>query len=331
MNEHEAESSQSAAEADDKPIRVISPEAFRSLVAYGEHSPYYDASNEKQLEKLRAAGAVRELGRDEWLLELAHGEIARAMETHRRPCLQFSGGKDSLACLYLLRPYWDRLTVMWSSRGDAYPEARALFEDVRHMVYAVIEVGGDEQWRAGAINTWPADCVPDRATWFGRLVEPTDDDFRLVHRYDCCLAHFWKPMAQATTAGGFDLVIRGQRADEAKRAPFASGAMDGDGRVYLLPIQHWTKSDVLTYLRAQGVALPRQYEYGMASLDCLHCTAYLDENGGKLRYLRDFHPEAAIEYERRLRLIQSEQERQARLMKIALGELEPVDGEGNGD
>ncbi|KGW12309.1 phosphoadenosine phosphosulfate reductase domain-containing protein [Burkholderia pseudomallei] len=331
MSQREIESSLSAADVGDKTIPILSHNAMDSLRRYGEMSPYWDADIEEMRRKLLASGSVGAVSRMEFLVDVARGEIERAMAARQRPCLQFSGGKDSLACLYLLRPYWDRLTVMWSSRGDAYPEARELFEAVRSMVHDVIEVGGDEQWRAAAANTWPADCVPARATWFGRMVEPTDDGFGLVNRYDCCLANFWKPMAEATAAGNFDLVIRGQRDNEAKRAPFASGAVDGSGRVYLLPIQRWTKNDVQKYLRAQGVALPRQYEYGMASLDCLHCTAYLDENGGKLRYLRDFHPDAAIEYERRLRLIQSEQERQARLMKIALGELEPIDGEGNGD
>lgn len=331
MNEREIESSLPAADAGDETIPVISSAAALSLFRYGEHSPYWDADIEVMRRKLLESGSVGAVSRMEFLVDGARGDIERAMAAHQRPCLQFSGGKDSLACLYLLRPYWDRLTVMWSSRGDAYPEARELFEAVRSMVHDVIEVGGDEQWRAAAVNTWPVDSVPAPATWFGRMVEPSTDAFGLVNRYDCCLANFWKPMAEATAAGNFDLVIRGQRDDEAKRAPLTSGATDGDGRVYLLPIQHWMKSDVLKYLRDQGVEVPRQYDYGMASLDCLHCTAYLDENGGKLRYLRDFHPEVALEYERRLRLIQAEQEQQGRLMKIALGELESIDGEGNGD
>ncbi|HDR9770059.1 TPA: hypothetical protein QDC27_005483 [Burkholderia cepacia ATCC 25416] len=114
-----------------------------------------------------------------------------------------SSGTDSLACQYLLRRYWDRLTVMWSSRGDAYPKARELFEDVLRMVREVVEVGGNAQWRATSTNTWPADCVPIRATWFGRMVEPPDDRFGLLNRYDCCLANFWKPMAKATATGNF--------------------------------------------------------------------------------------------------------------------------------
>ncbi|MCW3688669.1 phosphoadenosine phosphosulfate reductase family protein [Burkholderia cenocepacia] len=315
----------------DPTIPIISPAAALSLFRYGESSPYWDANIDEMRRKLLASGSVGTVPRMEFLVDAAREEIDRAMVACRRPCLQFSGGKDSLACLYLLRPYWGLLTVMWSSRGDAYPEARELFEDVRGKVRDVIEVGGDEQWRAASINTWPVDSVPAPATWFGRMVEPSADAYGLVNRYDCCLANAWRPMAQAIEAGGFDLVIRGQRDDEAKRVPFASGAADDNGRVYLLPIKRWTKSDVLTYLRRQGVEIPRQYEYGMGSLDCLHCTAYLDENGGKLRYLRDFHPKVAVEYERRLRLIHGEQDRQMRLIKIALGELDSFDGEGESD
>ncbi len=57
-------------------------------------------------------------------------------------------------------------------------------------------------------------------------------------------------------------------------------------------------------------------------------TAYLSENKSKLSYLREFHPEVAVEFEKRLRLIQSAKVRDARLLKIALGELETNNGEG---
>jgi 3'-phosphoadenosine 5'-phosphosulfate sulfotransferase (PAPS reductase)/FAD synthetase len=264
------------------------------------------------------------------LLRATQQEIAAAMEKHSRVLLQSSFGKDSLACFYLLRPWWDRLTVMWSSRGDAYPEVREMFERIRPMVLNVAEVSGNAKAHAD-MGIYPVDLVPVRKTWFGRTVEPSNDPFVLAYRYDCCLENFWKPMAQATEAGGFDLVVRGQRDSESKRAPYSSGMVDPGGRTYLLPLQHWSKQDVFAYLRAEGVEIPRQYAYGLASLDCVGCTAYLDENGGKLRYLREFHPDAAVEYEVRLRLIQGAQEREARLMRVALGEADPVGEEGCGD
>jgi phosphoadenosine phosphosulfate reductase len=39
-----------------------------------------------------------------------------------RTALQFSGGKDSLACLHLYREQWPDLLVMWLNTGAVYPE-----------------------------------------------------------------------------------------------------------------------------------------------------------------------------------------------------------------
>jgi 3'-phosphoadenosine 5'-phosphosulfate sulfotransferase (PAPS reductase)/FAD synthetase len=264
------------------------------------------------------------------LLRSSQEEIAAAMAKHSRVVLQSSFGKDSLACFYLLRPWWDRLTVMWSSRGDAYPEVREMFESIRPLVHEVIEVSGNAKVHVD-MGAYPVDLVPVRMTWFGRTVEPSLKPFVLAYRYDCCSENFWKPTADATSAGDFDLVIRGQRDSEAKRTPASSGVVDADGRTYLFPIQRWTKYEVFAYLRAEGVEIPRQYAYGLSSLDCMGCTAYLDENANKLQYLREFHPDAAVEYEVRLRLIQGAQERESRLMRIALGQIEAADTEGQGD
>ncbi|WP_416047939.1 phosphoadenosine phosphosulfate reductase family protein [Cupriavidus basilensis] len=308
-------------------LPLISIEVARSLFAYGPSSPYY-ASFAKGGEMSQCLPSINQSAPA--VVRASRAEVAAAMAKHSRVLLQFSGGKDSLACLYLLRPYWDRLTVMWSSRGDPFPEVVELLAQIRPLVREVVEVSGNAKAHIEK-GIYPVDLVPVPGTWLGRTLEPATAPFIFASRYDCCTENFWKPMAHATEAGGFDLVVRGQRDSEAKRAPFSSGAVDSGGRTYLLPLQHWSKQDVLAYLHAEGVELPRQYAYGLSSLDCLHCTAYLEENGGKRRYLRDFHPEAAIEYERRLRLIQGAQEREHRLMRIALGEIEPAEGEGMGD
>jgi len=45
---------------------------------------------------------------------------------HDKMALQFSGGKDSLALAYLLKPYWGRLTFYHLDTGDLLPEIRDL-------------------------------------------------------------------------------------------------------------------------------------------------------------------------------------------------------------
>jgi len=268
------------------------------------------------------------------LVRASQEEIAQAMATHKRPVLEFSGGKDSLACLYLLRPYWDRLTVLWANPGDPYPETVEQMARVRGLVWHFVEVAGPGYVRQhGAARAYPADMVPWDATPMGRFVQPASAPNFTIHSFgECCSANVWVPMQQKIQELGADLVIRGERESEQYRPPVTSGMNSPEnGGTQLLPIFGWSKADVFAYLDAEGAPIPRQYAYGMGSLDCLHCTAALLEGGNKLRYLREFHPAAAAEYERRLRLIQSEQERHARLMKIALGEMEPADQEGMGD
>ena len=56
------------------------------------------------------------------------------IERHERIALQVSGGRDSIACLYLMRPYWDRVTVYWLDTGAAYPETVSLMQRICDMV-----------------------------------------------------------------------------------------------------------------------------------------------------------------------------------------------------
>jgi len=260
-------------------------------------------------------------------------EIAQAMATHSRAALKFSGGKDSLACLYLLRPWWDRVVVLWTNAGDPYPETVQQMERVRQLVPHFMEVAGPGGVSChGPGEMYPADMVPWGATPMGRFVQTSAPRFTIHSFAECCAHNVWLPMQQAIARLGCDLVIRGERESEQYRPPVTSGMQSPEnGGTQLLPLFGWSKDDVFAYLRAEGVEVPRSYQYGMGSLDCLHCTAHLGEAGNKLRYLRKFHPTVAVEYERRLRLIHGEQERHMRLMKIALGEMEPVGDEGRGD
>ena len=45
-----------------------------------------------------------------------------------KTALQFSGGKDSLACIHLMRSHWDTLTVYHVDTGDLLPEVREIVD-----------------------------------------------------------------------------------------------------------------------------------------------------------------------------------------------------------
>lgn len=226
--------------------------------------------------------------------------VATTISRHDRIALQFSGGKDSLATLYLLRPWWDRLCVYWLNTGDAYPENVARAEQIRSEVPYFREVRG-RQPEIVAADGWPADVVPHLNTSLGNLVfGPTE--FKVQSRLDCCWRSLMVPLDEATRADGTTLIIRGKRDDEADRTGVKTGDVYG-GIEMLFPILDWTADEVFAYLDENGIPLPHSYNHADSSLDCMSCTAWLEHKNGA--YLKAEYPDKYTEHERRLRLIRT--------------------------
>lgn len=204
-----------------------------------------------------------------------------------RTVLQFSGGKDSLACLYLLEPRWHEITVAWVNTGAAFPEVLELMERVRALVPDFREITSAQTI---ARRGYPVDVLPINATDLGALIEGRSGT-TFQSRYDCCAATLWAPMYRAMKDLGATTVIRGQKRCDRRRSPIADGQVV-DGIEYRFPLEGWSDDDVRTYLEERGVPLPRNYAEGMTTgLDCWNCTAYLDENAGRFDYMRAHHPE----------------------------------------
>lgn len=225
---------------------------------------------------------------------MLHSDV---IERHERIALQFSGGKDSLALLHLMRPYWDRLTVYWTDTGDSFPETRELVEQVAAMVPRFERIQGHQPEVIATFGI-PSDLVPASSTPFG--IGASGGGLLIQDRYSCCLRAMMLPMHERMKADGITLVIRGQKAADRLKAPIRSGHVE-DGIEYLFPLEDWDDARVIAYLHEQGVALPRFYEVMRASPDCMTCSAYWEE--GCAAYLKRYHPAAYDEYQRRLNAI----------------------------
>lgn len=225
-------------------------------------------------------------------------DIEGAFARHSRIALQVSGGRDSLACLYLLRPYWDRLTVYWNNTGAAFPETVEIMAQVRALVPHFVEIDGRQPDVVAGFGL-PSDIVPASHTPIG-IVGGDSTGPLIQDRYSCCSRVVMLPMHERMVADGVTLIVRGQRNSDRLKSPLRSGAVDL-GIEYLFPIEDWSAADVMDYLQAEGAPIPRFYEMLDGAPDCMTCSAWWEN--GAAAYLKRHHPEAHREVQRRLDII----------------------------
>ena len=210
---------------------------------------------------------------------LAEGETA---------ALQFSGGKDSTALLYLARPYLDRITVLFGDTGAVYPHVREYVERTCSKLGATLRIVCPSESVHGYTERvgLPADIVPVEAS---DLV-PVSGGVRLQPYTRCCAAMLWSPLQQAVRELGVKVVLRGSKASDT-RISVPDGHVE-DGIIYRSPLWHWSDADIMAYLEREEAELPKHYPEVPDSLDCWICSAHLPHHGAaKLRWTKRNYPE----------------------------------------
>lgn len=222
------------------------------------------------------------------------------LSQHERIAVHFSGGKDSLAVTYLLRPYWDRLVFYHVDTGDLLPEVREIVAEVAAKVPTFKRIETNSQLFCQRIGL-PSDLVPTSCTVAGLMLGMGQR--RIVDRFECCGANIMLPMHNRMVDDGITLVIRGTKRCDLKRLP----AEDGDtslGYRLWLPIIDWSHDDVFSYLREVGAPICRVYETAVNSPECATCTAWWSEK--RAAYLFKHHPLLHARYMAKLKLVTDE-------------------------
>jgi phosphoadenosine phosphosulfate reductase len=204
-----------------------------------------------------------------------------AMLRHERIALQFSGGKDSIACLLLMERYLDRVTVYHLDPGESYPELMPTIEWAKRTAPRFKMVASSRPY-----GTIPSDVVPTSSTSFG-IIAGSEIGPVLIDRFTCCAHTIMMPLHRAMKDDGVTLVIRGQKASDRYKAPFGSGSVD-DGIEYLFPLETWSDREVLAFVREHKGPLPSFYDELPSGPDCMTCSAWWDER--RLSYLKRHHP-----------------------------------------
>lgn len=218
---------------------------------------------------------------------------------HERIALQFSGGKDSIATLEMMRPYWDRLTVYWLNTGDPFPEVVEVIDKVKAIVPRFIEIDGK---RDDVIARYgmPSDVIPYSSTASSHQMGVGETPM-LQDRFFCCSRVVMQPMHERMIQDGITLIIRGQRVDETFKGPARSGDVI-DGIEFLYPIEDWSAEQVFSFIESTGWEIPRYYTEGMPhSGDCLVCTAWVGDGRGA--YLKKHYPDRFEEYRQKISIV----------------------------
>ena len=211
---------------------------------------------------------------------------AHAVARHEKIGFQFSGGRDSVAALHVMRPHWDRMAIYITDTGDTWLETRAVTERMQEIVGREFTVITSDVHAYQQEHGWPFDVVPASATPLGRAIGGGQG--AIVSRFDCCAANVMWPMHQRMLDDGITLIVRGTRATDYATPPTRSGFTDGTVEL-LYPIEDWTTEQVDAYVEAHGLPnLPMYAAGATGSSPCLHCTAWWSD--GRLPYLRQHHP-----------------------------------------
>lgn len=223
-----------------------------------------------------------------------------AFSKHQRVAFLCSGGKDSIAALYYMKDYWDKMVVCWVNTGDLCPHVESYMQKISQEVPNFVASYGDvRKWHED--NGWPSPIVPVDYTSYGQAVsgkKPT----KICGTYECCQANIHKPVADLVKSVGATAVFTGARDADELRDPRPSGAW-ANGSQWFQAIGDWSDEEVFDYLRSIGITDPRFFGDD-TSIDCLSCTGY-PKYIGRAEYIKQHHPQEHQEVQRRYNLIKA--------------------------
>ena len=210
-------------------------------------------------------------------------------DRHPQAALAFSAGKDSAACLKLLRKYTHRFIVMWVNQGNPYLETVEYMKKIKTSVPFFYEIKGNQPEYVKQ-HGYPVDILPVFHTTLGQLGNhPIQQKF--CSSLQCCGNNLWVPMEEALKRLQITGLIRGQKNSDKHQPLCKSGAVE-NGIEFFHPLEAWTDSDVLEFLGED--APPNYLRGGRSSLECQDCTGFSYANDGN-RGIRT--PEMQVKFE----------------------------------
>jgi len=199
--------------------------------------------------------------------------------------LAFSGGKDSMACLHLLREQLD--FAIFVDTGFTYPETHAMVDYAASLIKTVHVVLSDRSGQNLAQGI-PADVVPVEWTAMGQSMT-CPKSVTVQSSISCCYENLALPLLKKAKELGVTHLAYGQRREEAHRGTARHGDCV-DGIIRLHPVENWTTPQVFEYL-ATKMTIPAHFALTHSSLDCYDCTAFAKTSQDRIDWTKAQYPD----------------------------------------
>lgn len=269
-------------------IEIVPPDRWRTLVMEGGGSEAFPALEGAQ--RIAQALAFATQNYAELIPRPGVRKSLAELERHDKAALLFSGGKDSIALAHLLKPYRERLTLLWVNTGMMFPHmAGFIWRFAQTHGYELVELHSDQAKRF-SIHGLPSKIIPIFNTRQAMETEekPQPRMF-LANPISCCSELRAKPAIEWMQLNGIRVVIHGQRAQDVGRPQFS------DQITEIAPLWDWSEADVYEYIRANSLELPEQYQAGYAdSGECWNCTSEVSES--RFRWMAKRYPELLVKF-----------------------------------
>lgn len=210
-----------------------------------------------RLDTLKSSGVLSLMDKINSSMDL----IRKSLENKTNPVIAFSGGKDSLVVLDLVRRIKPETEAVFCNTGNEYKETVKYV----HMLENITELHPKKGF-------WQ--CVEEYGL-------PQMKSKAKRHGNQCCNWLKEKPAEEYYKASGADLIFTGLTSAESRNRMMMLKRM---GPVYFAkkeklwkchPIHDWTEKDVWDYIKLRKLDYNPIYDLGIFRCGCRFCTAYL--------------------------------------------------------
>lgn len=214
----------------------------------------------RRMDKLYSTGSIDFVNLQP-KIEMAKEIIRTALSNSTEPIVAFSGGKDSVVVLNLVRSVIESIQGIFCNTGNEYPETVEFVKSAENII-----------WLDPLKSFWQ--CVKE----YGMPVVKANAK---SHGNQCCNWLKEKPAIEYYKEHGIDLVFTGLTMDESRNRMMMLKRMGNyyfhkkEERFKCHPIYDWTEKEVWTYIKWLKLPYNPIYDMGIRRCGCRFCTAYI--------------------------------------------------------